>query len=198
MAHYAPPYPTSPQPSRQRASRAPAGTDDAQASAAFFTNAQALTNIPRLRAHSHQQIRDHARSNPAKALSLSFAIAVAATEWYLNQTHKTQEAYDKYLGQLEFSGNATPSPPLARTFVIPANGRPLTRQEFEQFKDPINVYGKIFKVDELLFKVVSIAELPRGPEIKLWYEITEEPVEVTPEQLQDMLSRTDCLYYPGN
>ncbi|KIJ65839.1 hypothetical protein HYDPIDRAFT_186970 [Hydnomerulius pinastri MD-312] len=165
------PYPTPPRQSQQRARNAPARTD----------------TIPTFIESMTQKKLKHVQLCQSHGLVLTQGSGLS------------QEARG-FKGFLAWdSMDHEPPPPPAIEFKKPATeGRRLTRQELEQFKDPRSVYGKIFKVDELMFKVISIAELPRGPEIKLWYEIAEDPVEVTPQELRDMLSRTDCLYYPGN
>ncbi|KIJ59933.1 hypothetical protein HYDPIDRAFT_43641 [Hydnomerulius pinastri MD-312] len=96
--------------------------------------------------------------------------------------------------------DSKPSPPPGPQLnAREETARPFTRQELKSFRNPFFVFGKRFKVDDLVFRVISYTQLPReGSVFKLWYENAEDPVRVSEEELESMLSGTDCLYYPEN
>ncbi|KIJ65846.1 hypothetical protein HYDPIDRAFT_166854 [Hydnomerulius pinastri MD-312] len=183
-------YPTPPLGQSQRARKAPARTDTIPTSIEFVAKKK-LKHVQLCQSHGLLL---------AQAFGLSReTIGERLQRWLGDQPRSVQIAFDHRYLQLRDSMDGEPSPPPTIKFKKPATeGHRLTHQELEQFKDLRSVYGKIFKADELFFKVVSIAELPGGPEIKLWYEIVEDLVEVAPDELWNKLSRTDYLYYPEN
>ncbi|KIJ64968.1 hypothetical protein HYDPIDRAFT_187767 [Hydnomerulius pinastri MD-312] len=153
-----------------------------------------------------EQVEAHLPVNPTtlddhlKTVSIAFSVANSIMEWLFHQSRKTQNAFYKRHNQIYLAMKNKPPPPPAPKLDVPAEtARSLTRQELQSFKNPFEVFGKSFKVDDLVFKVISYTQLPRGgSEFKLWYEIAEDPVEVSEEELHDVLSSPNCLYCPQN